>query len=91
MTDAPAPEAPAPDAPKAEETPQVTLAALEVADRCDYCSAQAFVSAQFLNGVLMFCGHDFVKHEAKIREGALQIRDDRDRINQKPSASANAL
>lgn len=78
------------DAPKAE-TPQVTLEPLKVADRCDYCSAQAFVSAEFMNGILMFCGHDYVKHEAKIREAALQIRDDRDKINQKPSASANAL
>lgn len=76
--------------PKPEpEAPPVTLEALKIADRCDRCGAQAFVAAQFMDGILLFCGHDFTTHEAKIRETALQVRDDREKINQEPSQSAN--
>lgn len=74
-----------------EEVPPVTLEPLKISDRCDRCRAQAFVAAQFSDSILLFCGHDFAKHEAKIRETALQIRDDRAAINQNPSESANAV
>lgn len=79
-------------APAPETTPVVAIEPLKVADRCDRDGvAQAFVRARFMNGVLDLCAHHFVQNEEKIREQALQILDDREKINPKPSVSANAL
>lgn len=59
------------------------------ADRCDSCAAEAFVWVNGISGDLYFCGHHFAKHEAKIREYAFEIVDDREFINAKPSPAAN--
>lgn len=56
---------------------------LVVADRCDSCGAQAFAGAIFEHGYLMFCGHHFSKYEAKIRETATQIFDERWKLDGK--------
>ena len=61
----------------------------QTADRCDSCGAEAFVWINGINGDLYFCGHHFTKHEAKIREYAFEIVDDREFINAKPSPAAN--
>lgn len=58
------------------------------ADRCDSCNAEAFVWVNGISGDLYFCGHHFNKHEAKIREYAFEIVDDREFINAKPQGSA---
>jgi len=34
---------------------------LSMEDRCDRCSAQAYVSVTGVNGELMFCGHHYNK------------------------------
>lgn len=34
---------------------------LTAEDRCDRCSAQAYVSVTGVNGELMFCGHHYAK------------------------------
>jgi len=34
---------------------------LTMEDRCDRCSAQAYVSVTGVNGELMFCGHHYNK------------------------------
>ena len=63
---------------------------LKNADRCDTCGAQAFVWAIMpdSDAGLMYCGHHFNKYEAKLREVAIDIFDERYKINEKPSASS---
>ena len=61
---------------------------LKVADRCDYCGAQAFVLAKFGAGDLMFCGHHFADFEINIREQSFEVIDERSFINEKGGASA---
>lgn len=69
-------------------------------DRCDKCSAQAFVRVgkpvQPLPGAtevwdLLFCGHHFQENEpALLAQGFTIAEDERESINVKPSISANA-
>lgn len=64
---------------------------LTLADRCDRCGAQAFASSHHgTHGSLLFCGHHFAKHEAGLIGAGFEIQDERHRINEKPSVSANA-
>lgn len=65
--------------PAASESPLV------LADRCDYCNAQAFVIAQFLSGDLLFCGHHYARFEINIGLSALGVTDARLFINHKPN------
>ena len=41
------------------KTEEVVEYYLTTADRCDRCSAQAYVRATGVNGELYFCGHHF--------------------------------
>ncbi len=63
---------------------------LSHADRCDACGAQAFVWATMPNAKegLRYCSHHFNKYEAKLREYAIDIVDERYKINQKASQSS---
>lgn len=63
---------------------------LREADRCDRCSAQAFVHVELQDGMLLFCGHHYAMHQSKLEELALAIIDEREFINRHPSVSANA-
>ena len=66
---------------------------LRVADRCDaHCGAQAFVVVSHAtHGSLLWCGHHYAKYEdSLLMQGFLVAIDDRDKINAKPSPSANA-
>ncbi|GIH97397.1 hypothetical protein ACFFMN_22735 [Planobispora siamensis] len=66
---------------------------LKIADRCDQCGAQAFVRVVFgRNRDLLFCGHHYQRHEPVLmaRHPYVNVVDERHRINQKPSLSANA-
>ncbi|GGL47082.1 DUF7455 domain-containing protein [Planomonospora parontospora] len=66
---------------------------LQIADRCDQCGAQAFVRVVFRrNKDLLFCGHHYSKHEPALMTSYpyAVVYDERRRINQKPSLSANA-
>lgn len=70
-----------------------TTEPLKIVDRCDRCGAQAFVRVEFGHTLdLLFCGHHFRKHEVALltRHPEAVVRDERDRINHKPSVSANA-
>lgn len=62
-------------------------AALNTADRCDRCGAQAFVRAELTNGgELLFCAHHGLEHEAKLREVALVIHDESGRLSAESEA-----
>lgn len=64
---------------------------LTLSDRCDSCAAQAFVAVTLNSGSeLLFCGHHYRKHEAALIAQGVTVHDERHRINEKPSSSANA-
>lgn len=60
------------------------------ADRCDKCGAQAFVQVTFKSGDLLFCKHHANTYESAYITSALAVLDESDKINTKPSISANA-
>jgi len=64
--------------PKTKEKIQYYLTAL---DRCDRCSAQAYVRATGVSGELYFCGHHFAGMEESLSKWAFEIIDERDKLN----------
>ena len=64
---------------KTKEEIKYELTAL---DRCDRCSAQAYVKAVGVSGELYFCGHHFAGMEENLSNWAFEIIDERDRLNQ---------
>jgi len=57
-------------------------AALNSADRCDRCGAQAYVRVTLASGFeLLFCSHHSKEHADKLKQVALQIHDETARIN----------
>ena len=55
--------------------------ALNAADRCDRCGAQAYVRVTLANGFeLLFCAHHGKEHADKLRQVALEIHDETERI-----------
>ena len=61
---------------------------LTMQDRCDRCSAQAWIIAKGVSGELYFCGHDFTQHEEALYNWAYDIIDEREFINEKSQSSA---
>lgn len=54
---------------------------LTVADRCDRCGAQAYVRVTLPSGgELMFCGHHAKAHEDKLRQVAIRIQDETEKV-----------
>lgn len=59
---------------------------LKVIDRCDRCSAQAFVMVKGSTGDLLFCGHHYDKimnnpdSYTKMMAFMLEVIDERDRL-----------
>lgn len=85
----------APEAPEVQTPVEMPVVPLNLQDRCDRCAAQAFVRVFLLNQEghstsLQFCGHHFSSNETNLRTIALDIQDERDKINEKPSPSANS-
>lgn len=81
---------------KTEEAPEDTIEGsrplsdvLKVSDRCDQCGAQAFVWVNMPNSQsgLLYCGHHFNKYEEGLRKVAIDIFDERYKINTKTSSS----
>ena len=51
-------------------------------DRCDRCGAQAYLHVTLASGgELLFCAHHARKHEDKLRQVALRIHDETNRIS----------
>jgi hypothetical protein len=60
-------------------------AALSALDRCDRCGAQAYVRVQLpTGGELFFCAHHGREHGDKLREMAVTIHDETDRLGGTP-------
>jgi hypothetical protein len=62
---------------------------LTAADRCDRCGAQAYVRATMASGFdLLLCAHHFHENENKLREIAVVIQDESDRLAAVPATAA---
>jgi hypothetical protein len=62
---------------------------LTAADRCDRCGAQAYVRATMESGFdLLLCAHHFRENETRLREVAVAIYDESDRLAQVPATAA---
>ena len=53
---------------------------LNAIDRCDQCSAQAYVLVKGVAGSLMFCGHHYNKNEKALSNFAYEVIDERERL-----------
>ncbi len=55
---------------------------LTAADRCDRCGAQAYLRVTLsAGGELLFCAHHAKAHSDKLKQVALEIHDETDRIH----------
>ncbi len=64
----------------------LTAPALLSSDRCDRCSAQAYVRVVLSNGAdLLFCGHHWSRHEDVLRPQAAEVIDETHRLSQAPA------
>ncbi len=62
-------------------TSVIETAALSAADRCDRCGAQAYVRVTLASGFdLLFCAHHGKEHADKLKQVALTIHDETQRI-----------
>ena len=67
----------------------ITAGELTAADRCDRCGAQAYVRATLDSGFdLLFCAHHFHENEVRLREVAIRIQDESDRLATIPATAA---
>lgn len=64
--------------PQTKEKIQYYLTAV---DRCDRCSAQAYVRLTGVSGELYFCGHHFAGMQESLSKWAFEIIDERDKLN----------
>jgi hypothetical protein len=69
-------------------TSTLTAPALSATDRCDRCSAQAYVRVVLPGGTdLLFCGHHWNRHEPALRPQAIEIVDELHRLTVQPAAT----
>jgi len=62
------------------------LSRLSAADRCDRCGAQAYVRVGLAYGAeLLFCAHHGQQHGDRLRDVAIFIDDESDRLTEVPS------
>ena len=54
---------------------------LTTADRCDRCGAQAYLRVTMNAGELLFCAHHAKAHSDRLKQVALNIQDQTDKLN----------
>ncbi len=70
-------------------TPTIEARELTATDRCDRCGAQAYVRTVLGSGSeLLFCSHHWHDNEARLREIAVNIHDQTDRLIEVPAVAA---
>ncbi|HKC29803.1 MAG TPA: hypothetical protein VKB75_17440 [Jatrophihabitans sp.] len=70
-------------------TPTLARSPLSAADRCDRCGAQAYVRATMESGLdLLWCAHHFRENETRLREIAVSIQDESERLASVPATAA---
>jgi hypothetical protein len=77
------------DRKKADVTTAVaTSSALNAADRCDRCGAQAYLKVVLQSGgELHFCAHHAREHGDKLREIAVDVVDETDKLRSTPASA----
>ena len=62
---------------------------LTAVDRCDRCGAQAYMRVRLTaGGELLFCAHHGREHLPKLRDLAIEIQDESDRLQDTPTGPA---
>lgn len=70
-------------------TPTIAASQLTATDRCDRCGAQAYVRVTMDSGFdLLMCAHHFHDNEARLREIAVEILDESERLAEVPATAA---
>jgi hypothetical protein len=70
-------------------TPTIEARELTAMDRCDRCGAQAYVRTVLASGSeLLFCAHHWHDNEARLREIAVSIHDETNRLGDVPAVAA---
>lgn len=65
--------------------------ALSAADRCDRCGAQAYLRVEMPSGAeLYFCAHHGRQHGDALREKAVTIQDETERLRSRPAVAPDA-
>ena len=71
-------------------TTTIAASPLTAADRCDRCGAQAYVRATMESGFdLLLCAHHFHENETRLREIAVHIHDESERLVRVPHTAAS--
>ncbi len=66
------------------------LPGLSAIDRCDRCGAQAYVRVELSSGAeLLFCAHHARQHEDKLREVAITIHDETEKLADVPAIAVD--
>lgn len=61
---------------------------LTAVDRCDRCGAQAYLRVELAGGgELLFCAHHAREHGDKIREIAVTVHDETDKLENTPATA----
>jgi hypothetical protein len=64
---------------------------LTAVDRCDRCGAQAYLRVELSGGgELLFCAHHAREHGDKLREIAVNVHAETDRLTDQPSTPAES-
>ena len=64
---------------------------LTAADRCDRCGAQAYIRVRLASGgELFFCGHHGKRYEENLRNIALDIHDETDKLAETPATASES-
>lgn len=65
--------------------------ALSAEDRCDRCGAQAYLRVELhTGGELLFCAHHAREHGDKLREIAVHVHDETDRLSNTPATATES-
>jgi hypothetical protein len=71
---------------EADVSPTIDARELVTTDRCDRCGAQAYVRTVLPSGSeLLFCRHHWFENEARLREVAVTIHDETERLSRPPA------
>ena len=62
---------------------------LTAADRCDRCSAQAYVRVVLAGGELLFCAHHSREYSDSLQKVAVEIHDETDRLHETSTNSSD--
>jgi hypothetical protein len=69
----------------------VAFDALTAADRCDRCGAQAYLRVELQSGgELLFCAHHARQHGDKLKQIAVNLVDETDRLTDPKSKAGSA-